>query len=144
MFLCCFYFQPYGNLCYICMRIYKCMHTNGCVCICVSVHICYKCAPWLCVCVCVHMCACMRSTEVDIEFLPQSFSTLCFKTRFSPNLGSTCSARLGGQQVLGILPSFSFLHILSTRIMCDVTMPGVLQRCWRVEFLGLHSKHVIH
>lgn len=103
-------------------------HMGVCICVCacvymgvyvyVSVHVCV-CSVTLCICVWVHICIRMRRPEVDIDRLLQSLSTLCFKTKFSPNLELTCLSRRGGQQALGIVFSSSFLHLLGTRIACD-------------------------
>lgn len=95
MFLYC-YFQYHMGVCIcVCACVYMGVYVY------VSVHVCV-CSVTVCICVWVHICTRMRRPEVDIDRLLQSLSTLCFKTKFSPNLELTCLSRLGAQQALGI------------------------------------------
>lgn len=136
MFLYC-YFQYHMGVCIcVCACVYMGVYVY------VSVRVCL-CSATECICVWVHMCTCMRRPEVDIDCPFQSLSTLCFKTRCSPNLEFTCLSRLGGQQALGMILSSSFLHLLGTRITCGFHHAYCFTEVLEVDFLGLHSNHAL-
>lgn len=107
-----------------------CVHVCVCVCVfmCVSVNVCAH----VCMHVCVHVCV---WTEVDIGYLPLSFSTLLFWDRFSHSteLRAHCLAGLAGSWVPGTFCPLSPSAETMADTFCECS--GATQRSLSVKCL---------